>query len=341
MNRTIELDAARGFAILLMVMANAAPVLLIEAELNSVLRIAGSLAAPLFIFLSGLTFNINLKRKKQSLLRNAIILLCSAVFVDLVIWNIVPFSTFDVLYLIALSQLVFYFVKKLTAGAQMGIVLLLFVGWFVFMWGMEYRFEIGDTQIKDFVFSDLNTSTWNDKLKRMIYDGWFPIFPWILVFALGAMSDVDLLLKSIRIPSVIFLNFLVFIVTAIFICSAELQPTREGYIEIFYPVSPLYAVLMGSRIMTLLGLISIFKLKISKLKFLVDLGSKSLFVYILHLVVISFILSQFNPFNLWVFISIIFGFILMIWIVIQIIRIKAIQLIIQRMPKALQILVGL
>ena len=112
--RFVELDIARSIAILIMIVANAAPSLLEEESVHPIFRVICSLAAPLFIFISGLTFRVNMDSKKSGLLKNAFYLLASAAFVDVAIWRIMPFCTFDVLYLIAFSQLITFFIFKLS-----------------------------------------------------------------------------------------------------------------------------------------------------------------------------------------------------------------------------------
>ena len=95
-SRLFYIDVVRGLAIFIMLLANAAPYLL-EEPYPFWFRLMSSLAAPVFVSLTGFMLG---KRSdsltfRKTLLRGLLIL-TTAVAIDILIWDTLPFATFDV-----------------------------------------------------------------------------------------------------------------------------------------------------------------------------------------------------------------------------------------------------
>ena len=105
--RLASIDLLRTISIIIMIIANSSPYILVSPH-SIWLRLISSLAAPLFIFLSGYSFFVSFNQNKNFYHKfsQALYILISAVFVDVFIWQIMPFQTFDVLYLISFALLI-------------------------------------------------------------------------------------------------------------------------------------------------------------------------------------------------------------------------------------------
>ena len=98
--RNIWIDFIRSIAIIIMIIANSAAVIG-NKEYSYFFRIICSLAAPLFVLISGISFSVSSKYPSSSdtKTKSAFYLLITASCIDLFIWQIPPFNTFDVLYI--------------------------------------------------------------------------------------------------------------------------------------------------------------------------------------------------------------------------------------------------
>ena len=98
--RLSSIDLLKTIAIIIMIIANSSPYILVSPH-SIYTRIISSLAAPLFIFLSGFSFflSFNKNQNYRNKYFQVFYLFCSAILLDITIWHIMPFQTFDVLYL--------------------------------------------------------------------------------------------------------------------------------------------------------------------------------------------------------------------------------------------------
>src|SRR4051812_37681601 len=108
--RDFSVDILRGVAITTMVAANAAPGLLIEPH-PMYFRLYGTFAAAIFTFLSGVMVSLGEASKNYGfnhyLLRGFLILMVGCLL-DIIVWQKLPFISFDILYLIGLSTPIAY-----------------------------------------------------------------------------------------------------------------------------------------------------------------------------------------------------------------------------------------
>jgi len=119
MKRDISIDIIRGIAIFIMLGANVVGYVTSCTLHPMWFNILSSFAAPLFILLSGYMVAINSAKKHDSLsyylLRGGMMILTAAL-VDVLIWHLIPFATFDVLYIIGLGMPVVYLLEKKSMG---------------------------------------------------------------------------------------------------------------------------------------------------------------------------------------------------------------------------------
>lgn len=154
--------------------ANLWPYAVPMAECPVWLRLIFSTAAPLFIFLSGVSISFAEEAKKPIgvLLKRIFQVLLIGVIIDSLVWQIVPFYSFDVLYLIAFSLLFIIATRRAPLAFQVLVTLILLIS-NVFLLD-QYNFDIINISLSENVF-DFKITT---ALHQFILDGWFPVLPW-------------------------------------------------------------------------------------------------------------------------------------------------------------------
>lgn len=334
--RDKSVDLLRGLAIFTMIAANMAAHSLEEPHALYV-RIYGSLAAPLFIFLAGMmvSYTISVKSHPLSyyLKRGGLTLLIGAL-IDIFLWDILPFMTFDVLYVIGIAMPPIFFFNRLNRSLQ-----LLFIG---LIFGitpfLQYHFGYAESPT-ELALADLQSFGDVQQipiLKQFFIDGWFPLFPWIGVAFLGAYignlkqtmnaeSFSKLMLKagsvSLLIGMALWSYFnpqmatnTGFVETSHANNLYGILLSREGYSELFYPPTIYY-------LLTFLGfiLISIPVMKqLQHLRVIQPLsvfGRSSLLVYILHTAFIVFIFNQLDVYPLEMFVVLYLIHALVLWLI--------------------------
>ena len=288
-NRLGAVDAFRTIAIWIMIVANSSPYAL-DADMGTAYRLICSLAAPLFVFLSGYALFISQSKHQKPSYSNGFYILLSAVLVDLLSWQIWPFHTFDVLYLIGFAWLINSFLYQANTK-QLGLVILLIVGLSIALspyW--QYQFENPDIKlnsIQQFNF------LWFD-FKRAIWDGWFPLLPWLAVSVAGLLcakyhtQRISFASWRLAISGIAFISLFIWITL-----TEANKPMREGYIEWFYPVSLSFMLLIAALFLFVSEAIVYSKQKAQTIQAWQLLGQHSLFVYILHTLIISKIIAHY------------------------------------------------
>lgn len=290
--RQYWIDELRSLAIALMVFANSAAYFF-NTELNSFYRIAASLSAPLFVFLAG----SNLIHSSQAPLKKFLIrgfsLLTTAAFIDTVLWGIVPFTTYDVLYLISFGIMICG-VLRMGAVADFALGTLIILLAFVFQ--SHYRFEINEISLMAEHITTPNIFDFS--IKRALIDGWFPIFPWVGYMFLGrwAISNA----KTSK--TIVFLSFILFVLLYYYMTKSQLNPIRNNYIEVFYPITlrflllslsfVVFALLIGFNLGGRTGRDELRKY---------TLGKRSLSIYIIHCLFIAKFECFFPKNSIWFF----------------------------------------
>lgn len=281
------IDLLRTVAIFIMIIANASPYL-VEGIISYEFRLFCSLAAPVFIFLSGFVLEITIKpgERNWNKWRNAGYLIVTGAFIDSVIWGIKPFNTFDILYLIGFSLLINLAIRNSSLALKVLSWLAIVLIHFVLNTDVNYRFTNSDILVGNSLQAEHLF-----EFKRLFFDGWFPIFPWLSFSILGSIVGEIYKKKWINTYA-IFFSILACALSSIYLVyNPILQDIRNGYVELFYPVELPY-FLFTTTLTLAVSMIAIQILHLPKLiSQLAKLGEHSLFVYVIHTIIISFVLQ--------------------------------------------------
>ena len=279
--RSHAIDALRGAAIVTMFAANlAGPCLLPPHPMW--LRIYGSFAAPTFVLLAGMMTSMsNRPAPLHKLLKRSALLLLLAAGIDLLCWGIDPFETFDVLYLLGLALPI----AGLCLRLELWLHALIALGIVVLTPWLHRAIGYGP------LLPDHLAYPW-PAWRRLLVDGWFPMFPWLGVALLGGVAGrLDPLGESRR-PWLVPLGT---VLTTLGALGWWLAPpaivTRMGYSELFYPPSPQYLGLALGSVFLVLALFDKLERRFS-LSWLVVLGRSSLMLYVIHVALIAFVLDE-------------------------------------------------
>lgn len=295
MNRSHSLDLIKGIAVLVMIFANTSVYFFNFIDFNFI-RLICSFAAPVFLILTGYFTQLNLLKNdinKSILVRRSLQILCLGAFIDIVFWGTIPFITYDILYLIAFSQLILIFIdfKYYTF-----LILLILLGSFIIPNLISYRFEIEELPILSF---DSFVAIANaNPIKRLFFDGWFPILPWLAFVLMGALTYRNKIFFSKYSAYFLIVGLGLFGLTYLIIVD-QVYPIRNLYLEIWYPLKNILLLIPLSVLLIILGLIdNRFYRPNSLFDFFIILGRNSLFAYIfnafLMAMVIFFGLNQSN-----------------------------------------------
>lgn len=292
--RDITVDILRGIAIFTMIAANMGAYVLPQ-EHPMWFRFYGSFAAPLFIFLAGMMVVKAIIVKgydMQFFLLRGYLIVTTGVLIDLLVWKIYPFTTYDVLYVIGLSMPLVYLFNKINISLKWIIIISILLITHI----LQNIYGYSDYPIEIDFEGNFTAEPENQTgiLNHWLIDGWFPVFPWICFALLGG------LFAKVRDKETTFVNikYLITGVTLVLvgIIIMNFYPgemlVREGYSEIFYPVTPGY-VLLSLGIIVLLFYLVDFKNNILIYWLFKIMGRSSLLLYILHLVIIQYFVIPF------------------------------------------------
>ena len=286
MIRTRYIDSLRGMAILFMILAHTIPNDPQAFEkVNFFIRLISSLAAPLFLFLVG--FNYRPKETLDSSSIKKITLTFSfAVLIDVFLWQIIPFYSYDILYLIGFSLVILHFLKFESKLANFATLSALLIGAFIYQYLHLYPQEVNEPNLSN--YKDISLI---DMFLNLCFNGWFPVFPWLIFPVLGylykryKLNINELALFLICIPIFLGLAYLEYLAPSV---------KRFFSLELFYPADLLY---LGYSIAFLF--IAVYSFKIipwRELDFIQLLGRPSLFMYVFHLFFIHWTFSVLNEF---------------------------------------------
>lgn len=293
MQRIALFDRARGLAILLMVFANATPILGVNYFGPLWLRTLCSIPAPLFVILAGMMVaKTALFQPPEYYLKRGAELLILAAAINVFIHQTAPFQNIEILYLIGLSIPICYFINYLKMRDIIIFCLVNFIG----------------AQILQFYFPfDLSLIKAYPKWQLWLINGWFPIFPWVGIMCVG------LIFYRLYTQNNLFNQFMTGGMAGIFSLGIglfyfyfNLPIAPFGYQELFYPPSLGFIFICVPVIWLILKLLYQFEKSTSHFfKPLALLGQHSLFNYILHLCIIFWLMGPyFYPLHS---VSILFG----------------------------------
>ena len=293
-SRDITVDILRGFAIVLMIMANLTPALFLLPA-PGWYRFLSTLAAPLFIVLAGMMIALSRTGKGRSFqyvaIRGGLVILCGALL-HVLAYAFIPFIDMDVLYLIGISLPLAYLYLGLPERKRfiiiIAILLLAPVLWAVFGYN-ESVIKPEFWLLNPLVSTHIPTLT--EIVKSWFIDGWFPIFPWLAVALFGAEVGVyrwgkgEVRMFRFETEGLYALGLLVAggILWGFF---PGAHVTRMGYVELFYP--PVIGLLVFCAGFFLIGLTILDHLRAqyTLMDPLRALGECSLAIYLLHYAII-------------------------------------------------------
>jgi uncharacterized membrane protein len=288
-------DALRGVAIVLMVPANFAPYL---ADPHPFwFRIASSLAAPIFIMVSAGMAALTAARHdlRYYLARGGAVLLI-AMGLDVLVWQIVPGTSFDVLYLIGASLPLAFVLRN----ASVTSLFALSAG--VVTAGSLLRTHVGyDADPLQIHLFDPYAPQIKDLVKSWLISGWFPILPWAAFTVVGLAYFRTLLrLPGLRTHLLTGGTFTVLGMILLFLpvapdvlanlANGAILEKRQGYSEIFYPAT-LAFVLMAAGVAIVIAVLMREYASAVVLRTLSFFGRYSMLVYVLHLAVGVYLIS--------------------------------------------------
>jgi len=272
-----------------MIYANFAPYLLGQ-DPPLIFRLFSSLSAPLFIFTSGYSTMLG-KSGFFSKITSSLLILVTASLIDIFVWGIWPFQTFDVLYVISISLVVIHILPLKRWGWLIMALMMLLLS-FIARFYLGYRFTMEEHFVLDGYPSGLSYFSMLDSLVRLLVDGWFPLLPWMGMAFLGRFFAQYEVLEMVKISNFKWVFPTVFILACLTIHSLPAQPMRDGYVELFYPPTLPYLLLSLSWI----GMVFLWFPSDRRnllLSLCTNLGRKSLFVYLFHSVIAHFILDRY------------------------------------------------
>lgn len=295
--RDKSVDILRGIAILLMAPANLSA--LVWALPHPMwFRALSSFAAPLFVMLAGMMVGYGVKRKNYTWHRFALRglwVLLVAVAVDVLIWNIYPATTMDILYLIALALPLSHAFQRLSPGWRWGIVIGIFLLTPVLQFFFGYTPYPTEWSVSGELTAEITRQT--SIAQHWLLDGWFPVFPWLGLFLLG--TEMSLLRwKEHVFPSFGRLGTLEMSVCMLIVgvASWSIHPgaryVREGYGELFYEPTVGFIITAIGATLFLFWLVDRTSNFIAYRPIAV-LGQSPLAMYVLHLVLIRYAITPF------------------------------------------------
>ncbi len=293
-NHTVDLE--RGVALLTMFWANLAGNVLVQPH-PLWFRLIGTFAASLFVMISGHLagwLQAEKNRPGSYYWKRGFVILGVACFMDAET-GLVPLFSVDVLYIIALATLLVPFFFRMQFAAKV-VVTALILGLTPAMQDLLGYKETPDYLEFSTVSKLFDSAVLIRLAKQWIVDGYFPIFPWVGLFFLGALLDplrrrYESLAEGWRLP--VLIGLLVGLLASAVIWKAfpgELF-VRENYSEMFYPPSVGY-VLTASFVTGFLYVLLSMAGEAAVLRPLAVLGSASMPLYVLHYI---FIERFFNP----------------------------------------------
>ncbi|MDR2533958.1 MAG: DUF1624 domain-containing protein [Tannerellaceae bacterium] len=299
--RDNSIDILRGIAILIMFGANVLGYVTPCSRHPMWFAIASSMAAPLFIMISGYMAAQNAASKSRGasyyLIRGGMLIL-TGVLIDAMIWRILPFASFDVLYLIGLSLPAVYLLRKASDWIKCVAVAATLAATFLLQQAWPYAENPVEIEYL-LPGADFSAYTPANFIKGMLYDGWFPVFPWIGAAIAGSIfasvrSRMYRGFADMKVAATGAVTAIAGIAGVYLFYSSEapfdMLASREPYGEIFYPSTPLFMIGgLGACILAMAIADATQELKVWKP--VMVLGRASLFNYIVHIAIINFAIS--------------------------------------------------
>lgn len=289
------IDVVRGLAIMIMVPANMAAGAYAEPHALW-FRVFSSFAAPLFIGVSGMMISLSRKPNEDEgnrYLKRGAMLLAVGAMLDAVVWQLVPFVAFDVLYLIGIGCPITYQFTRLSSRWQVAGIVLILAATPVLQAVLGYSLAPVDHQFAGIPDPSLGTVplTPVSIIRHLVIDGWFPLLPWMAVMFGGAVcGDILRCAGEERAYARLRTVAVALLVsgTTLWILFPGAHAVRAGYSEMFYPPTVGFVMTGFGLMLAILGMIrrQSHTPVYAPIRWL---GEASLAMYILHFVLIRFV----------------------------------------------------
>lgn len=299
--RDSTIDVVRGIAIVTMVGANLA--LLLPEPHGLLIRVYSSFAAPIFVCLAGTMMALVVRADKTSkhpfsyFVKRGLFLLTMGAFIDVAGWRLFPFIGFDVLYLLGFTLPLLFLAAHLSAERVALCALWVFTLTPLLQAVFGYADVPHMPEIKD--ANSLFALEISAVVKHWFVDGWFPLFPWFGYGLIGIVigkcrwqTENEVQLFSNKVAAILAIAMLAFGALIMFLAPGPLH-NRAGFSELFYPATVGFISLSLGVVIALIALVdwlsskhwSVFRV----------FGEASLFMYVVHSMIISAALFPFYP----------------------------------------------
>jgi uncharacterized membrane protein len=221
------------------------------------------------------------------------ILIGLGAFLELAVWRFYPFVSADVLYLIGVSLPLAHLSLRWSARGRWAVMAAIFLATPILQQAVgysEYPTELALATKADADDVDLGVI-----VNHWLLDGWFPLFPW-LGLALAGVNLAEIRApKTARAPA--WARQTLLIGLGLVACGGVVwwlhpgdQLTRGGYSELFYPPTPGFIITAIGAALLLLATVD-FNPALSLYRPLRLLGESALSMYLLHIVIIKYLVG--------------------------------------------------
>jgi len=294
LDRDLGIDGLRGLAIVAMVPAHLAWDSLAGSP-PGWLRVFFSLAAPLFLTLSGMMVALTRKHKNHRLTyyvgRGGALVLIGAAL-DSVVFGQCPFVEMRVLYLIGLAVPLAALFSQLTAAWQTVLCAAVLAA------AELLRAYLGYPDVVSFPISTPPLEIAREVpaiLRQWVVSGWFPLFPWVFFAFLGVRVFQWQQMGSPAFPRQFGLAAVG--LAAVGLVCASLLPTpmdvRGSDGELFYPPTTAFVLVASGVVLLMLTCRGFSWWKSNRP--LVRMGQCSLLLYIVHRIAIEWLTAPLLP----------------------------------------------
>ncbi|MDL2222299.1 heparan-alpha-glucosaminide N-acetyltransferase domain-containing protein [Parabacteroides sp. OttesenSCG-928-N08] len=290
--RDISIDVLRGIAVLALFAGNSMGIISPLKSQPYFLHLVFTFGAPLFIVLASYMASVNREVKSRPFsyyLKRCVMLLFTAAFLDGIVWNILPFTEYDVLCVIGVIMPLCYLLFK---GNSLTALLFIAAVLGVTAW-MQQRLPYQDYPLNFPLFTDdaadWDKLSWGYVIKAALYDGWFPLFPWMAYAGIGFLfARYRKLNGSFAKSKPVVIGLLLAVGGFLWWYTAYSEVTafdrlvdRDPYGELFYPPTVAYMITsFGVCLLLIAGMDSVRGW--SGWRPLCVLGEASMFNYILQ-----------------------------------------------------------
>jgi uncharacterized membrane protein len=295
--RDVAIDAIRGLAVFTMVAANLAASVLAKPHPHW-FRFYGSFAAPTFVLLAGMMVARTGSTRGYGLihfLKRGATILGIAALIEVAVWQVVPFTAVDVLYLIGIALPLTY----LTLRVPHAVGWALAIGIFLVSEPLRQLFGYTDYPTTITLAGELYVTPQHPTsiVQHWLLDGWFPILPWLGFALLG--SQLEFIRSGQGRDSKRWLQTSAWAGCALISIGwgwwrlvPDGMQTRGDYSEVFYPATLPFITTAVGIALTLFAVVDRSVTHAVWQPFRL-LGESALAIYILHFVLIRFLLAEF------------------------------------------------